>query len=196
MYTLFPPGSSKIAALLDEADHLPFNTPLDPLRSDQGVHWDVDHYQISVAVSSGVPAAAVHSATAEIVRTLAFYPTWMLTVRRGRSVIVGARSLGVLGIFATRVVAEHDEGDDEAGGFDLGFTYATLAGHFETGVETFLARREGHGPVRFTIDAVSRPRGPLGRLISWLVVRRLQRRFGSDATAGFQRTLLARLPGP
>jgi uncharacterized protein (UPF0548 family) len=136
----------------------------------------------------------VRAAAAGLVRSLEFFPTWMITLRRGDTVIVGARALGLLGIFADRVISERDEGDDARGAFAAGFTYATLEGHFETGVEAFLARRESEGaPVVFTIDAISRAAALWKKAGSRIYVRGLQRRFGRDATARFAELLAKRL---
>ena len=195
MYTLLRPSDPTLATLLDEARRLPLSTPLDPLRDEPDKPWREDHYEATVDIPKEASAARVRGLTAEVMRTLAFFPPWMVVVRRGDTVLVGARSFGILGIFADRIVSEHDEGDDATGSFDIGFSYATLQGHFETGIEAFRAKREsGTSPVRFSIDAVSRVCGPLKAAVSWVGgVRQLQRRFGRDTSARFAEVLKRRL---
>ena len=190
MYALFFPSPPRLERMFAEAAHLPLSTPEDPLAGADRAGWNVDHYEIRVAIPAGAQPARVRIAAAGIVHELAFLPRWMRAVRRGNTVVVAARAVGLYGVFCDRILSERAESDDARGSFAVGFTYATLAGHFETGIETFLASREAaSAPVTFTIDAVSRADGLLKKAISLAVVRRLQRRFGLDATARFAELL-------
>ncbi|TCN51195.1 uncharacterized protein (UPF0548 family) [Rhodococcus sp. SMB37] len=81
-----------------------------------------------------------------------------------------------------RVVDVVDEPDRR------GFAYGTLAGHPESGEETFLVERDADGRVTARITAFSRPArwytriaGPLGRLVQ----RRITQRY-LDGIAGDQ----------
>jgi hypothetical protein len=195
MYSLLRPHEKKLSTLLEEARRLPYSTPLDPLRDEPDKRWNTDHYETTIEIPKEVSAERVRAVTAEIIRTLAFFPPWMIAVRKGDTVLVGARALGILGLFADRIYSERDEGDDAKGSFDIGFSYATLQGHFETGVEAFRAKREsGVSPVRFSIDAVSRVSGPIKAVAGWVGgVREIQRRFGRDTPACFAEVLRKRL---
>ncbi len=85
--------------------------------------------------------------------------------------------VGPLGVTAPcRVVEVVDEPDR------CGFTYVTLPGHPEAGVESFTVTRRPDGRVLLTIEAVSRPAtlltrvgGPLGHLAQRLVTTRYLR---------------------
>lgn len=44
-----------------------------------------------------------------------------------------------------------------------GFTYVTLPGHPETGIEQFLAEKQGER-ITFSVKAISRPSGPAGKI--------------------------------
>src|SRR5439155_125529 len=124
VYTLLSPSPKELEAMLAAAKCWPLSTPVDPLRDAPEQRWNQDRYEVQVEIPAEVTAARVFRAVAEIVRTLSFFPRWMVVARRGDTVIVGARVLGLLGIFADRVIAEHEEGEDASGNFDVGFTYA------------------------------------------------------------------------
>lgn len=49
-----------------------------------------------------------------------------------------------------------------------GFTYGTLPGHVETGLEGFLLKRETDGRIRFTIAVASAPASRLARAFSFV----------------------------
>ena len=93
----------------------------------------------------------------------------------GETVVLGMRLAGVWTLAPCRV------GDvvDEDG--QIGFTYVTLAGHPEQGVEQFLFVREG-GAVRFEVRAVSRP-AFWGSRLAPFAARRVQ----SDVTDRYLR---------
>lgn len=205
MYALARPSPERLEAIAAAAASWPLQTPLDPLREAPERAWHRDRYEIAVPVPAAAAPAEVRAATQRTLASLEFFPDWMIVARRGDVAVVAARCLGLWGVFANRVVEERAESDDARGTFDLRLGYATLAGHFETGVETFRARREGADfPVVFVIEAVSRVDGWWKAVVARLASRRLQCRFGRDATAGFVRALAARmaaisgipLPGP
>ncbi len=194
MYRLRRPALPVLEELAAAARSWPLQTPQDPLRDAPGRAWNRDRYEVSVVLPAGAAADAVRRAAQETLTSLEFFPAWMVTHRRGDVAVVGARCLGLWGVFANRIIEERAEADDLRGRFDLRLTYATLAGHFETGVETFRVLREDAGaPVRFEIEAVSRVAGWWKEAVARVAVRGLQRRFGRDATEGFARALRRRL---
>ena len=91
----------------------------------------------------------------------------------GATVVVATRQAGLWVLAPCRVVEIVDERDR------AGFTYATLPGHPERGVESFVVARDAGGDVRFEIDVVFSPAtliaklsGPLG---TWLQRRGTRR---------------------
>jgi uncharacterized protein (UPF0548 family) len=64
----------------------------------------------------------------------------------------------------------------------VGFGYGTLAGHPESGEESFVVSRDRHGELWFTVRAFSRPVGWLTRVVGpvgVLAQRLMTRRYGS-----------------
>lgn len=194
MYTLLTPSHAALARFAAASQEKPLSTPRDPLKEEPHHHWDHDRYEVPIVIPEEVTAARVRQAVGDILlRELCFFPRWMLTLRRGDIVVVGAQLLGIWGIFADRIIASREDYDDASGFFDIGFTYATVQGHFETGIESFRASRMGRdSPVLFQIEAVSRPSDPLRWLISRAFVRDLQRKFGADTTNRFRHELTSR----
>jgi uncharacterized protein (UPF0548 family) len=86
----------------------------------------------------------------------------------GATVVLGLRLGPAWAVAPCRVVELIDEPDR------VGFSYATLPGHPEEGVERFAFARTD-GAVRFEVDAVSRPNLWLSRLAPF-VARRIQAR--------------------
>jgi uncharacterized protein (UPF0548 family) len=195
MYALLRPGTRRIERLLDKGSRRALSTPTDPLTAQPDARWNVDHYEVTVTPPAGAAPATVRSTAADIITDLAFFPEWMVVAKRGDTVLIGARVLGVVGVFANRILERRNESDDAHGSFAVGFTYATTQGHFAIGVETFLARRaDASGPVVFTIDATSRPGEHLWkRVVAPVVLRPMQRHFGRDAPPRFARLLTERL---
>ena len=68
--------------------------------------------------------------------------------------------LGVWILAACRITDVVDRDDA------FGFTYVTLPGHPERGAESFTIRCADDGGVRFEIESVSRPAGPLLRSVA------------------------------
>jgi len=91
--------------------------------------------------------------------------------------------LGRLAVTAPcRVVEVVDVRDADGAAARCGFTYVTLPGHPEAGVESFTVSRRKDGRSVLTIEAVSRPAtlltrvgGPLGHLAQQLVTTRYLR---------------------
>lgn len=81
-------------------------------------------------------------------------------------------------------VIELYESDDH-----FGFSYGTLEGHAMSGEERFSIHRDGD-EVRYEILAYSKPGTLLARL-GLPVVRRLQRRFGTESLEAMSRALSA-----
>lgn len=72
----------------------------------------------------------------------------------------------------------------------VGFAYGTLAGHPESGEESFVLERDPEGVVTLTVTAISRPAawytraaGPVGRLARRLIARRYGRALRRLSTA-------------
>ncbi len=86
----------------------------------------------------------------------------------GRDVVVGVPAGPVMILAPCRVVAVVEEEDRR------GFSYVTLPGHPERGIEHFLARRCEDGRVELTVQAFAGPGTPLVR-IGWPAGRLLQR---------------------
>lgn len=192
MYRLFSPSQDALFSFAKAAQHKPLSTPQDPLREEPERSWNEDHYRREITLSVRHTAPTVRQVSEEILRECAFFPTWMLAKRVEDIVVVGAKVFGVYGVFADRIIKEHYQGDED--NFDLGFTYATVQGHFETGIESFrITRQSASAPVVFEIHAVSRADNPLKEAISFVVVRNLQRRFGKDTPLRFEEVLLQRL---
>ncbi|MGC3967359.1 MAG: DUF1990 domain-containing protein [Pirellulales bacterium] len=94
-------------------------------------------------------------------------------------VAVTARFAGVCTTNAARIVYVVDEPNR------FGFAYGTLPRHVEAGEERFLIEQVD-GRVYYDILAFSRPRHVLARL-GYLLMRRLQKRFGRDSAAMMRR---------
>lgn len=85
----------------------------------------------------------------------------------GATVVLGVRLGPAWAVAPCRVVGAVDEPDR------VGFTYITLPGHPEHGIEQFMFVRDDAGP-RFEVRAVSRPAHWASRLLP-LVADRVQR---------------------
>jgi len=114
------------------------------------------------------------------------YPdTTPLTV--GQNISVLARLFPVWWLNACRIVYQVDEQGEVQ---RHGFAYGTLPDHAEAGEERFVVewdRRDDQ--VWLDILAYSRPRHILTKL-GYPMVRRMQKRFGREATAHFKRVTL------
>jgi uncharacterized protein (UPF0548 family) len=192
LYRLFLPDSTELLRFAKEARQRPLSTPKDPLREEPQSSWNEDHYRREIALPMRYSSSSVRQSIEQMLRECAFFPSWMVALRLDDIVVVGAKVFGVYGVFADRIIEEHSLGDEER--FDLGFTYATVQGHFETGIESFRATRSGAlAPVVFEIHAVSRAANVLKAALSIVVVRSLQRRFGRDTPLRFEEVLRQRL---
>jgi uncharacterized protein (UPF0548 family) len=90
-------------------------------------------------------------------------------------VAVEAYTLGLWSLNLSRVLEVVDAPNC------FGFLYATTGAHVEQGEERFLLELDpASGEVRYTLEAVSRPRNVLAR-IGYPVTRRFQRRFARDS---------------
>ena len=93
----------------------------------------------------------------------------------GQIVAVEACTLGLWSLNSNRVL----EVVDAPNGF--GFLYATTEAHVEQGEERFLLELDpDSGEVRYTLEAVSRPRNVLARF-GYPVTRGFQHRFARDS---------------
>jgi hypothetical protein len=191
MYSIQKPNDEQIQSLASQAKKAPLSTPKKPLEEEPQHHWHQDEYRREISVSDHEPAR-VHLCVEQMLRGCLFFPGWMIARRIDDLVIVGAQLFGVWGTFADRIIEEHYDGDSER--FDMGFTYATIKGHFETGVESFRAVRESKtSPLVFEIKAISRADNPLKKLLSERWVRSLQKKFGHDTPLQFESVLRHKL---
>ena len=192
LYALQKPTEAQLEALAKQAKSAPLSTPKNPLQEEPQHRWYQDNYRREIPLSNRPEQAK--ASIEQMMRACDFFPAWMVAKRVDDVVIVGAKLLGVWGVFADRVIEEHSEGDD--GAFDIGFTYATVQGHFETGVESFRASRvSASAPILFEIQAISRATNPLKQLLSEVFVRDLQKRFGRDTPLKFEEILRRRVAG-
>lgn len=107
----------------------------------------------------------------------------------GQNVAVVARALGVWATNVCRVVYVLDETQPVR---RSAFAYGTLPGHVELGEERFQIEWHADDSVWFEILAFSRPNHILARL-AYPYVRRIQRRFGRDATQTLRAVVARRL---
>jgi uncharacterized protein (UPF0548 family) len=101
-------------------------------------------------------------------------------IKPGEVVAVMGRAGGWWWLNACRIIYVVDESGPIS---RFGFAYGTLPGHVESGEERFLIEWDrASGDVWYDILAFSRPNHLVTRL-GYLVVRRLQKRFGRDSAA-------------
>jgi hypothetical protein len=194
LYSLQRPTEALLQTLAIEAKTAPLSTPHRPLEEEPQHHWHQDQYRKDIIIPASIKPERVKAALSQMMLACDFFPSWMVAKRVGDIVIVGAKLLGVWGVFADRIIEEHNDGDTER--LDIGFTYATVQGHFETGVESFRATRAtASSPVIFEIKAISRATNPLKQALSEIFVRSLQKRFGHDTPLMFEAVLLRRIAG-
>ena len=98
----------------------------------------------------------------------------------GATVTLCTRTLGLWLLFACRVTEIHDADGR------YGFTYATLPGHPEQGVESFVLHHLDNDDVVLRIHAISRPATRLSKLAG-PIGRVLQRRYASAYIAAVER---------
>lgn len=100
-------------------------------------------------------------------------------IRKGETVAVVARSVGVWWLNACRIVYVIDQKEPVR---RFGFAYGTLPDHVGTGEERFFIEMDESGDVWYDILAFSRPRHLLARL-AYPFVRAIQKRFGRESVA-------------
>jgi len=104
-------------------------------------------------------------------------------IQLGQLVAVEIRALGLWSLNISRIVDAADEPHR------FGFVYATTALHVEEGEERFLLTLDpDSGDVRYTLEAVSRPRSRLAWL-GYPVARAFQHRFARDSHLRMRREL-------
>ncbi len=107
-------------------------------------------------------------------------------IRAGESVVVIGRALGLSWLNACRIARVIDEDDTVC---RFGFAYGTLPAHVECGEERFMVEWDRKtNKVLYDILAFSRPNHFLSR-IGYLLVRRLQKRFGGESAAAMVRAV-------
>ncbi|MFN3218891.1 MAG: DUF1990 family protein [Acidimicrobiales bacterium] len=129
------------------------------LPGDPADDMTVEHH--AVACGSGEEVwdrgrAAVSSWVAQRGSGMSVTPSHAPVV--GATVVVATRQAGLWVLAPCRVVEVFDEPRR------AGFTYATLPGHPERGIESFTVNRNDAGEVTFDIDVVFEPATLLARL--------------------------------
>lgn len=112
---------------------------------------------------------------------LGWVETWPETpIHPGEVVAVMGHAMGMWWLNCCRIVYVVDESGPIK---KFGFAYGTLPGHIESGEERFVIEwNQDDDSVWYDILAFSRPNHILIRL-GYLVVRRMQKRFGRDSAA-------------
>jgi uncharacterized protein (UPF0548 family) len=149
--------SGSLRPTFDPAVHTTEGLPVLTVRTDLGAGADVLDRTAEFVLGWGLQRGAGLLVTADRPRAEA-----------GRDVVVGVPAGPLMMLAPCRVVEVVDEPDRR------GFSYVTLPGHPERGIEHFLARRCEDGRVELTVQAFAGPGTPLVRL-GWPVGRLLQR---------------------
>ncbi len=110
----------------------------------------------------------------------------------GTTVVIWAKTFGAWTLNPARIVASIDEpGPVER----FGFTYASLPGHAEEGIESFVVEwNHADDSVWYDLHAISRP----GRWFTTLIqpmARGLQRRFARDSVTAMRSATAQETPG-
>jgi uncharacterized protein (UPF0548 family) len=141
----------------DPSVHSPTGLPVLTVRTDLGSGAAVLDRAGAVVLGWGLQRGAGLQVTADRPRA-----------QPGRDVVIGIPA-GPLSMLAPCRVVEVVEEDDRRG-----FSYVTLPGHPERGIEHFLVLRGEDGRVELTVQALAGPGTPLVR-VGWPVGRLLQR---------------------
>ena len=181
MISLRRPSPDVIARYLREVSATsPTHPPADPVKG-----MTVEHHAVACGSGEAVwdrGRDAVFGWVAQRGSGMLVTPSDPPTV--GATVVVATRQAGLWVLAPCRVVEVFDEPQR------AGFTYATLPGHPERGVESFTVNRDGIGAVTFDIDVVFEPATLLARLsgpIGHWLQRRGTRRY-LDAVAAHCRS--------
>jgi uncharacterized protein (UPF0548 family) len=104
------------------------------------------------------------------------------SIRRGLTVLVAARTVGVWSLNPARIV------DVVEGSATTAFSYGTLRTHAATGEERFSVGLSEEGRVEYTIVACSRLRHPLARAAP-PIARHIQDRFAAESLQAMVRAV-------
>lgn len=126
---------------------------------------DVTRLDVDRVISASFERAAERLMAWELQRSVFRVRASEQRVSRGAIVEMGIGPSFLPPRFYCRVVDVIEEADR------CGFTYATLPGHPEYGVESFLLQRNGLNGARLNISAVSRPSSRLWRRLGPLLER-------------------------
>ncbi|MEZ4334227.1 MAG: DUF1990 domain-containing protein [Myxococcota bacterium] len=187
------PSDAAIAArLADErvpASYVEVGATADPRALERlGSRYTVDRHRFPV----GRGRAVFERAGAALFAWRHFEIPWLALhgadapVRPGQIVATRTRVFGLWFVNPCRVVyVEPDEGAGER----VAYAYGTLEGHVARGEERFVVERDPSSDVvTFEIVAFSRPATVLTRLGRFWM-RRIQQRFGRDASAALARAI-------
>ena len=162
MLTRSPRLTEALATARGAADHPPASWLA---RPPAGLHRLHAETRLSAEIS--LPTAAGALLSWDLHRSAGLLVEADGPARAGGTVVVAVRLGPLWAVAPCRVVEVVDEATRQ------GFTYATLPGHPEMGVERFTVEEVG-GSLRFEIEAVSRPALRASRVAPW-VARRAQR---------------------
>jgi uncharacterized protein (UPF0548 family) len=186
MFLISQPSANRVSKFISSQQHLPFSyREVGATRDAPGslpAHYNHDHHRVCLGSGKEVFARAVTALRA----WRQFELGWVAIVperallAEGETVAVRAHTFGVWSLSAARVVYLLQE----SGAVNrFAFAYGTLPGHVERGEERFMIEwRQADDSVWYDIVAFSRPQHPLVKL-SFLVARRLQRRFARESMA-------------
>jgi uncharacterized protein (UPF0548 family) len=162
--------SGSLRPTFEPAVHGTEGLPVLTVRTDLGAGADVLARAAEIVLGWGLQRGAGLQVTADRPRA-----------EVGRDVVVGVPAGPVTMLAPCRVVEVVDEPERR------GFSYVTLPGHPERGIEHFLVERLENGRVQLTVQAFAGPGTLLVRL-GWPVGRLLQRfytrRYLAAARAG------------
>lgn len=169
----------RLADVLSRARHETAHPPVTWLEMPpSGLH--VVHARVQVTGGASLVAAGEALRQWVIHRSAGLLVESDGPARAGGTVVLGMRVGPLWAIAPCRVVALVDEPGR------VGFTYATLPGHPELGVESFVFERENaSGVLWFRVDAVSRPAQWMSRLAPY-AARRVQGRITGRYLAAAQ----------
>ena len=189
MLSLRRPSTGMIRGFLEAQSKLGFTYPaVGATAITPPAGYVVDHTRIKLGEGEEIFGRA----RAALVRWDQFWLGWVeawspaTPLRTGEVVAVMARRFGLWWLSACRIVYVVDESGPIC---KFGFAYGTLPGHVESGEERFMIEwDQSDNSVWYDILAFSRPNHFLTRF-GYLVVRRLQKRFGRDSATSMLRAV-------
>lgn len=188
MFLFRPPAPVTIKHFVREQQSLPYTyAPVGGTRSQIPDGFTVDHNERVLGMGEAVYRKAVHALQHWRMFDMDWLSIWPqeAALQEGTTVVVLAQHFGFWSLNPARIVYVMDEKKTTTDGVihRFGFAYGTLPGHAMSGEERFLIEwNESTDEVVYEVIAYSKPRHLLARL-GYLLVRRLQKRFGLASLA-------------